>query len=265
MVESAIRSRTRAPQKPGNPFIFWGILAGCVGLVFVGLAAYFFKTRSEESEQARKWKRGVELVNQLTPIACDYFYAGKKGPLPDEVWAPFKAYEKDRDLFDAALIVKVPMTDQTMIIDQARYKGNKAEGGMQVRRSTYPETKQYYGRPGPLPEPTRTQVEIVKGEVEAGGVSKKVVFFRRPILENESKTGFEYGQAEIILFEDVQSPAGASGASPAKPDKPAPAVKTDAKPDAKPEGKSGPAPAPVEPKPAAGEPKKDVPAPAAKP
>ena len=70
MVESAIRSRARAPKSPGNPFIFWGIAAGCAGLVLVGLAAYHLKSRTEESAQARKWTRGVELLNQLTPLAC---------------------------------------------------------------------------------------------------------------------------------------------------------------------------------------------------
>lgn len=254
MAGSALRSRARAPQSPANPFVFWGILAACAGLVLVGLAAYFYKTRSEESARAAKWKRGVEILNRLTKdVACDYFYNRKQGRLPDEAWAPFRAYETDgRGDFLDAMLIRKDIAGANMILDAARYKEGKGIDGQQMAWSELTPSV-YLGRPGQPPEPQRAQVEIFEGKVRMGTAAQPVFIFRRPILDND-RTSFELGQAVVILFRDPQ-PGAAPAATPARPESAPSAGKPEVKAEARPEDKGGAAP----------EPKKDAPAPAAKP
>jgi hypothetical protein len=260
MVESALRSRARASRNAVNPFVVWGVLAGCLGLVLIGLAGFFYKGRSEESARARKWKRGIEILNQLTPIACDYIYARKKGALPEEVWAPFRAYEKDGDFLDAMIVYR-DLAGRYEILDAARYKSGKSQDGQMMNWSTSMSTRRHHPRPRPDREPDPASVEIVEGEVTIGGVSRNVVFFRRPIIDEGVRSSLEYGLATVILFKDAPGPTGGAGPAPAKPGDTPPAVKTEAKP----EEKGSPAPAAPEQKPAATDSKKNEPAPAANP
>jgi outer membrane biosynthesis protein TonB len=234
----------RGASKPGNPFVTPAVLASLLGAALVGAALYYHFEQRKKHFAAVKLLRGVELLDRLTPVACDYFYAKKEGALPLEAWAPLRECEKDPDFFEAMITRSKGAEDH--FVDAARYKGLKSRDGTVVHPRMYSSGFDYLGERGPQPYPEKTQVQRVLGEVAIGDKIRPAIFFRRPILLDPNRTDSEMGKAVIILFNDVPSPEpGRLAAAPA--------------PESKPE--TQPAPAPEEPKPAPAEQKPPAPAP----
>lgn len=212
---AAARSRIRqkqkggqagAERKPRNPYVVLVMLVALVGVVLViGAFVHYMIKRQERAEQV-KIIRGITLLDQLDDIACDYYYTGKDkkndGHLPDAIWAPFKEHAKAGDLFDAVITVSEGTSDPTA--DACFYKEGKAAGGETLRFSM--GKPRHEGKLGPQPNPQRAQVQIVNGSVIIGTKSKRVIFFRRPILHPLYGTRQWFGQAVIILYRDVDSP-----------------------------------------------------------
>ncbi len=195
-----------AERKPRNPYVVLVMLVALVGVVLViGAFVYYMIERRKRAEQV-KIIRGMTLLDQLDDIACDYYYTGKDkkndGHLPDAAWAPFKEHAKAGDLFDAVITVSEGAKDPTA--DACFYKEGKAAGGEALRVTM--GRPRYEGKPGPQPNPKRAQVQIVNGSVVIGTKSKRVIFFRRPILHPLHGTKMWFGQAVIILYRDVDSP-----------------------------------------------------------
>ncbi len=239
----AVRSRTRNVQKSGNPFIMLGVAAALVGLGLISLAGWYYVSQREKRARRVKVLRGVDLLEKLTPIACDYFYTGKhlalkREPVPTSVWAPFVAAHNDGDLVDAVITDHNP---QPIFYDAAFYRTGKSADGQSMVWGMAATGSEYLGEAGPAPEPHRTQVQVVEGFVQIGGVRRKAMFFRRPILVDLSKTDREYGKAVIILLADVPSPEPGAASGSATPPAGAGAAndKTGEKPGDKPGDKGG--------------------------
>lgn len=193
------RSRTRKPQgtrEPRNPYVALTLLVGLVGVVLVIAAAVYHLKESKKRARRVKEIRGVRILEELTAVACDFFYNEKKAPLPDEAWKPFTAYAADGDFVDAIITRSKGAEDE--FVDAARYKEGMKWG--MTNRMTY------YGKRGPGTEGWRCQVQVVEGHVIIGGKSARVLFFRRPILVPEKKTIWEYGKATVILLREAPSP-----------------------------------------------------------
>ena len=234
------RSRTRKPSKPRqprNPFVALGVAVGLVGFLMVCIAGYWVFTRSLKRKENIKMKRGLDLLEQLVPIACDYYYTGKdkenNGHLPDAVWAPLKKHiEESEDVFDAVITLSQGATDP--YADACLYKEGKSAAGQVIRVAM--GKNWYHGRPGPPPNPEMGQVQIIEGSVTIGSVTEKVYFFRRPILDQKKGTGAWHGRAMIILFRDRSSPEttpllvpypSASGDKPSPPEDKKPEKESD--------------------------------------
>jgi len=243
------RSRTRTAGKKTNPFVMLGLLAAVAGVGMVGLAAWHYFTQRQARAYQLKLCRGITLVNELTPTACKYFYSAKKEAPTQEDWKPFRDCKaRDGDIFDAMITESVGAEDR--VADAAFYRDGKGADGSVMRWGLQAHNYRYYGQVGPGREPDchRTQVQVVPGYVELGGVKKSALFFRRPILEKPDKTDTEYGKAVVILLADVPSPEPSAAPTAV----PAPA----------PQPPGPPTPAPAAPAP---EPKGTAPAPAEKP
>ncbi len=243
IARSRIRQKQKEPEgaparKPRNPYVALVLLVALVGVVLViGAFAYYMIQRQKRARQV-KIIRGMILLDQLDDIACDYYYTGKdkknEGHLPEEVWAPFKEHAKAGDLFDAVITVSQGAKDPTA--DACFYKEGKAAGGEVVRYSMgrhWPE-----GPAGPPPNPDMGRVQIIEGSVIIGTKSKRVYFFRRPILHPKHGTGGWYGRAMIILYRDAASPEPEEYELPEVKALPKPGKKEEPKEKSEPEAES---------------------------
>lgn len=213
---SAVRARMKpAASAPRDPYAVWWLAVALAGAVLVGLALWHHLDRRAAAVRQARLARGLELLNKLTPAACDYFYADKKGPLPPEVWADFRNLEKDPEFVDAWLTASVGAEDH--LVDEARYKDGKTADGRTIRYSISTRGLAYYGPPGSGADPSRAQVQVAEGSMDFGDRVFPVLYFRRPILRNATDTAAEHGKAWIILRSDVRSPRPEPEAAPEPP------------------------------------------------
>ena len=207
MGQAAGRSRGRAARQPTNPLVILGVAAALVGMAVLAFAVWFYVSSCHKHDRNEKLARGIALLNELTPIACDYFYSGKadKGEkLPDEAWAPFRDRDRNADLVDAAILDPNP---QFKVLDAASRRDAKSINAGQDEKWTWAQ-REMLG-----------EIIVVHGSITIGTTCKPVIFFQRPIVSKVNGKSLEHGKATIILLADAPVP------KPAKPKDAAPAGK----------------------------------------